>query len=243
MKRLPRKYEEDMKEFFRSEAKTFLECWGWFFAEKNGHQTLVAEALICMVQDNYLGVKYIRYIIYIRICMYYIVNHCWFPGFKLPTSNASRNELNAVEALGAADGPLRVAHHTGGKLMSTSQGSGWEPLFRDVGSTSRGWRGDVDIGLMMLMIRSVFFMFKKNTDARISWSWQCIWVVIFLNGASQGRQEEPWKPSQFFTWLDVKREWCDEDPKPLAAFFFNQKWSYLVECWVSFELQNPVWLI
>lgn len=108
--------------------------WGWFFAEKNGHQTLVVEALICMVQDNYLGVEYIIYIIYyIYICMYYIVNHCWFPGFKLPTSNASRNERNAVEALGAADGPLRVAHHTGGKLMSTSQGAGWEP--------GRGGRG------------------------------------------------------------------------------------------------------
>lgn len=103
------------------------------------------------------------YVLYMSICMYYIVNHCWFPGFKLPTSNASRNEASTpVEALGAADGPLRVAHHTGGKLMSTSQGAGWEPLWGTVGSTSRKrWRGDVEIGLMMLMIRSVFLCSKE----------------------------------------------------------------------------------
>lgn len=45
----------------------------------------------------------------------------------------SQRSFHAVEALGAADGPLRVAHHTGGKLMSTSQGAGWEP--------ERGGRG------------------------------------------------------------------------------------------------------
>lgn len=41
----------------------------------------------------------------------------------------------AVEALGAADGPLRVAHDTGGKLMSTSQGAGWGH-----GTRAQGWR-------------------------------------------------------------------------------------------------------
>lgn len=77
MKRLLRKYEEDMKEFFRSEAKTrrfwsvgWTWTWGVIFCRKMGTQTLVVEALICMVQDNYLGVEYIRYIVYIYICMY-----------------------------------------------------------------------------------------------------------------------------------------------------------------------------